>query len=56
MSAAQGPLRDSQADARVLREASRVLLFRARQLTFSLRVVIRVLERSADRIERGGTE
>jgi hypothetical protein len=47
-------VRSDQNDAKCLRDAAWVLRTRAKQLTFPLRVVIRVLERSADRIERGG--
>jgi hypothetical protein len=39
------------ADATCLREAARILQARARKQTFALRVIIRVLQRTADRIE-----
>ena len=35
-----------------LRKAALILSTRARRKTFTLRVIIRVLERTADRIER----
>jgi len=38
-------------DAACLREAARILQARARKQTFMLRVIIRVLQRTADRIE-----
>ena len=44
-------MRDDAADARALREASLVLAARARRQTFVLRVIIRCLQRAADRIE-----
>jgi hypothetical protein len=45
-------MRDDKADAACLRDAARVLHTRARKRTFALRVIIRVLELRADRIER----
>jgi len=42
----------SKADAACLRDAARILRTRSRRRTFSLRVIIRVLELRADRIER----
>jgi hypothetical protein len=48
--------RTSQSDAACLRDAAWVLRTRARKLTFTLRVVIRVLEVSARNIERRGGE
>ena len=43
--------RRRKTDAECLRGAARVLHARARKQTFMLRVIIRVLQRSADRIE-----
>jgi hypothetical protein len=40
-------------DAACLRDAARILHTRARRKTFALRVIIRVLQRAADRIEAG---
>ncbi len=40
-------------DAACLRDAARILRARARRQTFALRVITRVLERTADRIEAG---
>lgn len=47
-------MRSDKADAACLRDAAWVLRTRARKQTFALRVVIRVLELRADRIERSG--
>jgi hypothetical protein len=44
-------MRDDKADAACLRDAARVLHTRARKRTFMLQVIIRVLQRTADRIE-----
>jgi hypothetical protein len=41
------------ADAAILRHAAWVLRRRAPKVTFALRVIIRVLERTADRIDGG---
>lgn len=41
-------------DAACLRGAARILSIRSRKTTFALRVIIRVLQRTADRIEQGG--
>jgi hypothetical protein len=43
--------RNRPADAETLRAAAEVLATRAKRRTFALRVVIRVLERSADLID-----
>ena len=43
--------RQREADAACLRAAARVLYTSARKQTFVLRVIIRVLQRTADRIE-----
>lgn len=45
------PTREAR-DAACLRDAARVLRTRSRRLTFALRVIIRVLELRADRIEQ----
>lgn len=42
-------------DAATLRHAAWVLHHRAKRVTFPLRVLIRVLERTADRIDGGKT-
>ena len=44
-------MRNDKTDADCLRDAAWVLHTRARRQTFSLRVIIRVLQRTADRIE-----
>jgi hypothetical protein len=47
-------MRNDKTDAACLRDAAWVLHTRARKRTFLLRVIIRVLELRADRIERSG--
>jgi hypothetical protein len=47
-------VRNDKTDAACLRDAARVLHTRARKRTFALRVIIRVLQRTADRIEHSG--
>ena len=47
-------MRNDKTDAACLRDAAWVLHTRAMRHTFMLRVVIRVLERAADRIEHSG--
>jgi hypothetical protein len=44
-------MRNDKTDAACLRDAAWVLHTRARRKTFALRVIIRVLQRTADRIE-----
>jgi len=47
--------RTGTSDAACLRDAARILHTRARKQTFALRVIIRVLQRTASRIEAGET-
>jgi hypothetical protein len=47
-------MRNDKTDAACLRDAAWVLRTRAMRRTFMLRVIIRVLERTADRIEHSG--
>ena len=44
-------MRNDKTDAACLRDAAWILRKRASRQTFALRVIIRVLERTADRIE-----
>lgn len=47
-------MRPEQAEqAKTLRDAATILLLRSKRQTFALRVIIRVLERTASRIEAG---
>jgi hypothetical protein len=45
-------MRNDKTDAACLRDAAWILHTRATRVTFTLRVIIRVLQRTADRIER----
>jgi len=47
--------RTGTSDAACLRDAAWILHTRVRRKTFALRVIIRVLQRTADRIEAGET-
>ena len=47
-------MRNDETDAACLRDAAWILHTRATRRTFALRVIIRVLERTADRIEHSG--